>query len=544
MKLRILLLSILFMTVFRGGLMAFPSEKTIKIESDKITLLAAIERISQEYEVYFTFDMTLVSDVEVEYEDRSYSSAEEAISYILKGTNLKYKFYDHRFVILYKEDAEGLESLKQMSRHLDGLISEGEKTITSAPKREIRAIPTLSSKFLSREIQRIAFTVEGKVVDQEGEPLIGVNIQVKESNKATATDCDGRFTLEDSDDNAVLVVSYIGYQIQEVPVSGKSSLEIILAADSQFLEEIVVVGYSQMSKRSISGSVENLNVEKINKINPVTTSSQLLQGMVPGLISNSSNTPGANASILIRGIGTINDASPLIVVDGIPSSLNNLNPSEIESISVLKDAASTAIYGSRGANGVILVETIKGRSDKPVISFNAKTSISSLPPQYDFLNPEEYGEMLWMSFRNSGLSPSHPVYGNGDVPRIPKYIFPSASDNIDVDRYHAYDYQIIESTRGGTSRDDYIYQNGQVQAYDLSISGTKDKLRYGLFGGFVDEIGSVQYTGFNRMNFRSNISLQLFDWLEIGENFGISSRKQRGRITTGTITNLLIADRY
>src|SRR5690625_2478266 len=187
MKLRILLLSILFMTVFRGGLMAFPSEKTINIESDKITLLAAIERISQEYEVYFTFDMTLVSDVEVEYEDRSYSSAEEAISYILKGTNLKYKFYDRRFVILYREDAEGLESLRQMSRHLDGLISEGERTITSAPKREIKAIPRLSSKLFSREIQRIAFTVEGKVVDQDGEALIGVNIQVKGSNKGTAT---------------------------------------------------------------------------------------------------------------------------------------------------------------------------------------------------------------------------------------------------------------------------------------------------------------------------------------------------------------------
>src|SRR5690625_1915258 len=265
MKLRILLLSILFMTVFRGGLMAFPSEKTINIESDKITLLAAIERISQEYEVYFTFDMTLVSDVEVEYEDRSYSSAEEAISYILKGTNLKYKFYDHRFVILYKEDAEGLESLKQMSRHLDGLISEGEKTITSAPKREIRAIPTLSSKFLSREIQRIAFTVEGKVVDQEGEPLIGVNIQVKGSNKGTATDFDGRFTLEDIDENAVLVVSYIGYQIQEVPVSGKSKLEIVMASDSQLLDEVVVVGYGTQRKIDMTGSVATLEGEEIVK---------------------------------------------------------------------------------------------------------------------------------------------------------------------------------------------------------------------------------------------------------------------------------------
>src|SRR5690625_1615607 len=252
MKLRILLLSILFMTVFRGGLMAFPSEKTINIESDKITLLAAIERISQEYEVYFTFDMTLVSDVEVEYEDRSYSSAEEAISYILKGTNLKYKFYDRRFVILYREDAEGLESLKQMSRHLDGLISEGERTITSTPKREIRAVPRLSSQLLSREIRRVAFTVEGKIVDENGEPLIGVNIQLKGSNKGTATDFDGNFILEDIDENAVLVISYIGYQTQEVPIAAKSSLEIVMVSDSQLLDEVVVVGMNiRQRKRSL-----------------------------------------------------------------------------------------------------------------------------------------------------------------------------------------------------------------------------------------------------------------------------------------------------
>src|SRR5690625_293457 len=373
MKLRILLLSILFMTVFRGGLMAFPSEKTINIESDKITLLAAIERISQEYEVYFTFDMTLVSDVEVEYEDRSYSSAEEAISYILKGTNLKYKFYDHRFVILYKEDDEGLESLRQMSRHLDGLISEGERTMTAAPKREIRAVPRLSSRFISKEIQRVAFTVEGKVVDQVGEPLIGVNIQVKGSNKGTATDFDGNFLLEDIDENAILVITYVGYQSQEISIAGKSKLQIVMASDSQLLDEVVVVGYGTQKKVNLTGAVDQINSEKMERFKP-TNIGEALAGHVPNLnINIADGKPGRAASFNIRGTTSINGGSPLVLLDGVPISsfeLNNINPQSVENISFLKDASSAAIYGAKAAYGVILIQTKEGKEGEIEINYS------------------------------------------------------------------------------------------------------------------------------------------------------------------------------
>src|SRR5690625_4130914 len=355
MKLRHILLSNIFLFIFGIGLIANPVDETINTESDKITLLAAIERISQEYEVYFTFDMTLVSDVEVEYEDRSYSSAEEAISYILKGTNLKYKFYDHRFVILYKEDAEGLESLKQMSRHLDGLISEGERTMTAAPKREIRAIPTLSSKFLSREIQRIAFTVEGKVVDQEGEPLIGVNIQVKGSNKGTATDFDGNFVLEDIDENAVLVISYVGYQTQEVPVAGKSKIDVVLLVDAQMLDEVIVVGYGTVKKSDLTGSVERVSAENFQN-QSVTQLTEMLTGTVAGFNANQSASASGGSTMQIRGQTSLNATTPpMIVLDGViyNGNVNDINPNDIETIDILKDASSAAVYGSRASAGVI-----------------------------------------------------------------------------------------------------------------------------------------------------------------------------------------------
>src|SRR5690606_35849285 len=158
-----------------------------------------------------------------------------------------------------KEDAEGLESLKKMSRHLEGLISAREKNVASAPNRGLYTVPKLTTALMPRAIAPIAFSVEGKVTDQEGESLIGVNIQVKGTNKGTATDFDGNFTLNDIDENAVLVISYIGYQTQEVPVGGKSNLIITLASDSQLLDEVVVVGYGVKEKGQLTGSISTLN---------------------------------------------------------------------------------------------------------------------------------------------------------------------------------------------------------------------------------------------------------------------------------------------
>src|SRR5690606_15225919 len=177
-------------------------------------------------------------------------------------------------------------------------------------------------------------SVSGLVVDEENEPLIGVNVLVVGSNQGTATDIDGRFTLQDVEGNATLTFSYIGYQTQEVELNGRTEISVTLLSDSELLDEVIIVGYGTRTRQSLTGSVVNVNTSDLKKLNPSNNITNALQGMIPGVVANTGNTPGSGANIQIRGIGTINNTSPLIIVDGVPSGIGHLNPAEIESMSV------------------------------------------------------------------------------------------------------------------------------------------------------------------------------------------------------------------
>ncbi|QGY47825.1 SusC/RagA family TonB-linked outer membrane protein [Maribellus comscasis] len=375
--------------------------------------------------------------------------------------------------------------------------------------------------------------VTGIIKGMDGNFIPGATIVEKGTTNGTVSNVDGEFSFNVEPD-ATLVVSFVGMLKQEIPVGDQRRFEIALQVDAIGIEEVVAIGYGTRSKQALTGSIVNVNTSELKKINPVNNITNALQGMVPGVVANSGNTPGSGANIQIRGIGTINSTSPLVIVDGIPSDIGRLNPAEIESMSVLKDAASTAIYGARGANGVIVVTTIQGsKSQAPKVTVNARASVSALPPQYDMLNPTEFGEMLWMSYENSGMEPNHPLYGNGATPVIPKYIYPSVTNDIDLSNYSAYDYQIVESTPEGTNWFDYIYQNAITQDYDMTITGGADKLTYGVVFGYTDNLGSVKESGYDRFNFRTNLSMDLYDWLEIGENFGVRAQNDWGRQSDG-----------
>src|SRR5690606_4618878 len=215
--------------------------------------------------------------------------------------------------------------------------------------------------------------ITGIVTDEEGAPLIGVNIKVKGTNTETTTEIDGHFTLDVVDENAILVLSYIGYQTQEISVAGNATLNITMISDSQLLDEVVVVGYGTQKKINLTGSVVSVGGEELSK-RPSPNVQNLLQGKVSGLqITQPGGTPGADAgSIRIRGVGTFSGtgSSPFVLVDGIDGSMQNLDPNNVESISVLIDAASAAIYGARAANGVILITTKRGRSDELSIEYH------------------------------------------------------------------------------------------------------------------------------------------------------------------------------
>lgn len=376
-------------------------------------------------------------------------------------------------------------------------------------------------------------SVMGTVKGTDNQKIPGATIIEKGTTNGTISNADGKFTIDVSPD-ATLLFSFVGMLTQELPVGNRRTFDITMQVDAIGIEEVVAIGYGTRSKQALTGSVVNVNTQELKKMNPVNNLTNALQGMVPGVVANSANTPGSGANIQIRGIGTINSTSPLVIVDGVPSDIGRLNPAEIESMSVLKDAASTAIYGARGANGVIVVTTVKGkRAQTPRVTVNARVTVSALPPQYDILNPTEFGEMLWMSYENSGMTPNHPIYGNGAEPVIPKYIHPAATNEVDLSKYNAYDYQIVESTPEGTNWFDYIYQNAVSQDYDVTISGGSNNLIYSVVFGYTDNEGSVQQSGFDRFNFRTNLAVNLTDWLEIGENFGVRYQNDWGRQSDG-----------
>ncbi|MFW6101774.1 MAG: carboxypeptidase-like regulatory domain-containing protein, partial [Bacteroidota bacterium] len=254
---------------------------------------------------------------------------------------------------------------------------------------------TTSGDALQQEIE-----ITGQVTDTEsGEPLPGVNIVVEGTTIGTTTDNDGNYTLEAPDD-ATLVFSFVGYQEQSVEVDGQQEINVELQQAVQELEEVVAVGYATRQAGEVTGSVSSVQTEDLEDM-AVVDASEALRGNVSGVTMQESNTPGEGASIRIRGMGTINDNNPLWVVDGVPGG--NVNPNEIESISVLKDASAQAIYGARAANGVVLVTTKSGETgQKTQINVNVRSGISRNPSSYDLLNTREYGEMLWLEAENDG----------------------------------------------------------------------------------------------------------------------------------------------
>ncbi|WP_435625297.1 SusC/RagA family TonB-linked outer membrane protein [Flagellimonas sp.] len=336
-----------------------------------------------------------------------------------------------------------------------------------------------------------AQTITGKVSDARG-PLPGATVLEEGTQNGTQTDFDGNFTLEVSDTNAILVVSYIGYTSQEISLNGQTFLSIVLNTDTQTLDEVVIIGYGQtQNKRLVTTAVATVKAETIKQL-PISQAEAALQGTIPGVVvQQNSGSPGSPQTVRVRGIGTPNNSNPLFIVDGIQvPNLSFLNPNDIASQTVLKDAASTAIYGSRGGNGVILVETLKGqkRKMKPQISVNTFYGIQTLFNKPDLLNRDQY-----LQYYNEGVAA---VGGNtapgfrGAFTEEERVLLP------DTDWY------------------DVVFDDAPIQNVYGSVVGGTESLSYSLSGGFFDQEGILGGEGkseFKRRNIRGSISIDLTD---------------------------------
>ena len=375
--------------------------------------------------------------------------------------------------------------------------------------------------------------IKGKVVSTtDGLGMPGVNVTVKGTTIGVTTDAEGNYTISAPAD-AVLIFSFVGYEKQEVAVAGRKEIAISLVEETKQLNEIVVVGYGTRLKGELTGAVSTMNSDEM-KISTAASALGRMQGQVAGVSVTNSNTPGGEAFIRVRGMGTIQDSKPLYVIDGVPSDPGaTLNPADIESISVLKDASSAAIYGTRGANGVILVTTKRGKaSDKPTISFSTRVGVTNAINQYDMLNSQEYAESVWLRAKNQGVTPPSSLYGNGADPVLPDYLTPTAaaagSPNTLPGAYNFSTNKITQANKAGTNWYDEIYRTGKTAEYDLSISGGTQKATYAFSAGYLDQQGTLIHTGFKRYSFRSNVDANITSWLKAGQSLSASFISHNG----------------
>ncbi len=356
------------------------------------------------------------------------------------------------------------------------------------------------------EAVKLPVTVRGRVTDSKGEPLPGVSIKVKGTTDGATTDTEGNFLLTVPDDG-ILVFSFIGFLSQEIPAKGRTTINIVMAEQSQSLSEMVVVGYGIQKKANVTGAVSAVGTKELES-RPITAISSSLQGLLPGVtIRSFTGLPGQNGgTIRIRGIGTLGDSGPLIVIDGIPGgSMDILNPNDIASISVLKDAASSSIYGVRGANGVILVTTKKGKADsKPTISYNNYIGTQTPTALPEFLGSPEYMALLNESQINVGRTPT---YTAAEIE--------IARNGTDPDRY------------GNTNWLKEIYKdNAAQQNHNISVNGGSNNLNYYVSYGYLKQNGLVtgDNYGSNRNNLRLRLNTKLIDRVDVDANIGYIDR--------------------
>lgn len=342
--------------------------------------------------------------------------------------------------------------------------------------------------------------ITGTVSDERGIPLIGVNVSIPGTSNGTITDEEGRFSLQVSSGD-VVQISYIGYITQSVRIANQSSLSIRLKEDTQALDEVVVVGFGTQKKINLSGSVASVNMSELTESRPVTNVSNALAGMAAGIqVTSASNRPGDdNATILIRGKGTLNSASPLVIIDGMEGDMSSVNVQDIENISILKDASSAAIYGSRAANGVILITTKSGKAGSMKVSYNGYVSFQTIRP--GVLEPvSNYAD--YMELINEG-------YDNSDQGTIfnPETIAAWRNDNGKNPLLYPNTNWMEEAFRTGVGTN-----------HTLSMSGGTDKIQfYGAFGYF-DNPGVLENAGYRKYNARANINATLTPWLKMGVN--------------------------
>ena len=382
--------------------------------------------------------------------------------------------------------------LETISRQTGLLFTQKQKSI----------LVNKRSNLVRKAVNQTAMPVKGVVRDAAGVALSGVSISVKGSKIVVLTDATGNFVVDVAED-AVLIITNVGYKTQEIKVAGRNSLQVVMEETSKNLNEVVIVGYQSQKRSDLTGAVSVVNIAGLSKL-PVGTVDQALQGKVSGVrITQSTGQPGEGVVVRIRGVGTINDNNPLFIVDGIPTKdgINFIASSDIESITVLKDAASAAIYGARSSNGVVVITTKSGKRGKAQFSYSSYGGIQTHGKLPKMANTAEYVELYNEAADNDNAGVTNPALIR---PKIP-----AGTDMANTDWLKA------------------IFQNGQIQSHQLSVRGGNEKMLYYISGNYFKQDGIILNSSYERYSLLSKLNIDLSDKLSIANNINVSYSKKK-----------------
>ena len=446
--------------VFASNNYSQTTKLTINMQDATVAqVISHIENISQFYFTYNTREINPNRKVSVSVQEKD---IDDALTQLFAGENVHYIISD-KHVVLFKDNEQTYQGSTQ---------------------------------------QGIAIT--GKVTDEFGEPMPGVNVMVKGTTIGFVADLNGNYWVTVPAQNTVLVFSFVGFIAQEITVGNQTTINVVMIEDSRQMEELVVVGYGTQRKVNLTGSVASLAGDELSGM-PAPSTEILLQGKIPGVaITSTSGQPGNEGiSIRIRGVGTMNNSNPMILIDGLEASMSDVNPSDIENISVLKDAAAAAIYGTRAANGVILITTKRGKVGKPTLSYNGYFGFQETIRRMEPLSSAEFAEFFNEGRKNEGNTPT---YTPED---IAKYRNGTDPDNF-PDTYWL---------------DLLLQGNGFTQNHNISLIGGTENFRYTTSLAYYNQEGLVKNTKHDRYTVRINMDSNINKWLSFGINSSMSHRQ-------------------
>lgn len=461
----------LIMALLLSGSLTMDAQK-VTYQFKETSLKTALKEVEKQLQYSIIYKKDVVNEDKLITKNFEDASVEEVLASIL-GEDLTWSIQGKMIVISKKETGQNTKVQQQKQKRISGVIK-----------------------------------------DAAGEPIIGANVVEKGTTNGTVTDMDGKFTL-DVQDKGVLQVSYIGYLTQELSVSGKSSFNVIMVDDSQNLSEVVVVGYGTQKKVNLTGAVSTVKSEMLENrttSNPVN----MLTGQIAGVtIVQNTGQPGADAGNLrVRGIGTLGNAEAMVVIDGVESSMANVDPNDIESISVLKDAAASSIYGVRAANGVILITTKRGAVGKPVVSYNGYIGWQAACRLPNYLDSYNYATLLNEAYRNDG---SNAPFQDTDLEKI----------RLGNDPDHFANSNQVNAL---------LSESGLFHNHHLSVIGGNEGIRYSLTAGFHKKDGLIPNVSYNRFNIRSNVDAKINNRLDVALNIS-ASRDDRMAPATSTVND-------